>query len=301
MFYKFLLPIVIILGLPITTRAYPGQYSWDPLYVEIHETPLQIQQRQDSLKRSENQNKINNLIAQYGATIYSKCYQSYCAKGDMGNPNTQAMCLASLEYNCLKRESAYSKLREEANTTQQMPSVSCPKIKFPLPDDLKFIYYKGSCLNKDEACFANYGINSKFGYGPDSMPLDKEFKNVEAIVANCVCKTGYEWKNNQCAIKKITIENNPNNKPVTGSQVQGKVIGESNKKDIQPVPKEKILSSTVASLNVRQTPSLKAKVVWGIKKGVSYAVIGEQTDWYQIKISNKLSGWVMKKYAKIKI
>lgn len=60
------------------------------------------------------------------------------------------------------------------------------------------------------------------------------------------------------------------------------------------------LASVVASLSARKSPSAKAKVVWAIKKGKWYAIIGERKDWYQIKISSKLSGWVMKKYVKTK-
>lgn len=72
------------------------------------------------------------------------------------------------------------------------------------------------------------------------------------------------------------------------------------KKDNQKVLKEKTLASIVASLGVRKSPSSKAKVIWAIKKGKWYAITGGRADWYQIKISNKLSGWVMKKYVKTK-
>jgi S1-C subfamily serine protease len=73
------------------------------------------------------------------------------------------------------------------------------------------------------------------------------------------------------------------------------------KKDDQNAFKAKTLASTVASLGVRKSPSSTAKVVWSIKKGKSYVIIGARKDWYQIKISSKLSGWVMKKYVKTKI
>lgn len=63
--------------------------------------------------------------------------------------------------------------------------------------------------------------------------------------------------------------------------------------------KKSFLASTITILNVRQSPSPSAKIVSRIKKGVPYSIIETKKDWHRIKISNKLSGWVMKKFVKL--
>ena len=52
-------------------------------------------------------------------------------------------------------------------------------------------------------------------------------------------------------------------------------------------------------LNVRKSPSIKAKVVAQLKNSKKVKIISEDSGWYQIKTS-KYSGWVSAKFVKIK-
>lgn len=142
-----LISILCSLAYAHITHAYPGEYSWDPLYIEIVETPLQryekqLEQIDNKLDESRKQlekykNETNNLSNQYSGNNYSYCYELYCANKDLANPYTNKECLALLEY-CLA-------------TRPNIQKPSCAT---------GYIEYGGSCLSYDSVCKKSYGTNS---------------------------------------------------------------------------------------------------------------------------------------------
>ncbi len=54
---------------------------------------------------------------------------------------------------------------------------------------------------------------------------------------------------------------------------------------------------TVYSLNVRDQNSLNGKVIGKVSKGEQYPILNEQSNWYQIQLSNNKKGWVASWYV----
>lgn len=237
--------ICLILGYPSIAIAYPGQYSWDPLYIEIKENPIQKQLREDAVKRNENLNKINSLIAKYGSKIYYTCYQNYCATGDMGNPNTQAMCLLSLEYNCLMRESAFqdksddsldegchkkygtnSYYKETINGTHICDCVDghewqgdiCAEKTVECPANSTYI--QGSCVCNDDFIdigeFCKRCLPGEVAVKNQCIDIcEKDYPNSYAELSadfkwECFCDNNFRWDEvkKSCVVNKILSENN---------------------------------------------------------------------------------------------
>ncbi len=73
-----------------------------------------------------------------------------------------------------------------------------------------------------------------------------------------------------------------------------------------PTPVElfevEILATPVGILNVRNGPGTNFEKIGEVKPGESYVLISEDQDagWYEIRLSSSSTGWVIKKYAKMK-
>lgn len=63
-----------------------------------------------------------------------------------------------------------------------------------------------------------------------------------------------------------------------------------------------ILETPTGFLNVREGPGTNFKKVGQIKPGEAYELLSTNAEktWYQIKISETLSGWIINQYAKVK-
>lgn len=59
-----------------------------------------------------------------------------------------------------------------------------------------------------------------------------------------------------------------------------------------------ILNTPTGFLRVRTTPSLDSNILTTVSPGDVYAFIGEQGDWYEIKLNDGKSGWISRQYAK---
>lgn len=333
---QFIFLLILILFFPIFTHAYPGQYSWDPLHVQIEETPSQIFEKQQSqeqlrlleqqrqferqmqnaqLQRSENQAKSDSLIAKYGAAIYSTCYQSYCANKDMSNPNTQAMCVASLEYNCLIRESSRSKINEQSLKSNQI--LKCPSNSTNINGNCVCNngYNKdgsGSCAKIDimqnhQICKQKYGINYIYDIASNICRCPVELEYVVDLNNQCLTRDQY-CKNNfgyNSYSSKIDIFNwrcitNSKEQPTTNVSTRADTLaGTPNLKNDNQLKKVKY--ATFAKVyNIRQGASTSSKIITTTKKGIKYEVIDlSNKNWIKIRIDSKRNGWVLKTFAKI--
>lgn len=63
-----------------------------------------------------------------------------------------------------------------------------------------------------------------------------------------------------------------------------------------PAKRLKILDTKVGFLNVRQGPSLSAKIVQKVKPGETFAYLQKQEEWYQIQLEDS-TGWVFGDYV----
>lgn len=63
-------------------------------------------------------------------------------------------------------------------------------------------------------------------------------------------------------------------------------------------PAQTVQTGTVAvdTLNVRAEPSLQANVIQKITFGQEVSIVGETSDWYQIKVNETVTGWVYRTY-----
>lgn len=59
-----------------------------------------------------------------------------------------------------------------------------------------------------------------------------------------------------------------------------------------------IVQITVKRLNVRTGPGTKFKLIARVKKGQKFVKIDTRGNWYKIKISNTIKGWIHAKYAR---
>lgn len=59
-----------------------------------------------------------------------------------------------------------------------------------------------------------------------------------------------------------------------------------------------ILETPTGFLRVRDTASLGGSEIAQIKPGETYDLVGEQTNWFEIKLKNGINGWISSQYAK---
>jgi hypothetical protein len=69
------------------------------------------------------------------------------------------------------------------------------------------------------------------------------------------------------------------------------------KKKAAPKKQIEVLPTPTGTLNVRKGPSTSYPIITTIKPGEKYELIGEQSDWYKIKVGSK-QGWISGQYAK---
>lgn len=73
--------------------------------------------------------------------------------------------------------------------------------------------------------------------------------------------------------------------------------------EVQPAPEEKpaptqfFVRVVGSRLNVRQGPNVDTPAVAKVKKGAKLAVIGQDGDWFQVRLSDDKTGWVLGKYV----
>ena len=168
---------IIILSLllfvaPALATAYPGQYPWDPLYFELKENPLQGTER----ARKENQKEFESLKSQYGINDFYSCYA--CANQDISNPSDEANCVLQTRY-CLED----NKRREEFgnNLFNSIQRFNCPAGS---------IYSNRRCVTNDVFCQESFGLNSVY------------VKTDSYSEIQCGCKSGYQFENKVCVLKK---------------------------------------------------------------------------------------------------
>lgn len=61
----------------------------------------------------------------------------------------------------------------------------------------------------------------------------------------------------------------------------------------------KILKTETGTLNVREEPSIKAKIVAKVKPDSAYELLEQSDEWNRIKISDEQTGWINKAYSEI--
>lgn len=69
------------------------------------------------------------------------------------------------------------------------------------------------------------------------------------------------------------------------------------KKKATPIKQIEVLQTPTGTLNVRKGPSTSYPIITKIKPGEKYELLGEQSDWYKIKVGSK-EGWISGQYAK---
>jgi uncharacterized protein YgiM (DUF1202 family) len=57
------------------------------------------------------------------------------------------------------------------------------------------------------------------------------------------------------------------------------------------------LQTPTGFLRVRDQASLNGAEIGQVKPGETYALLDEQTGWYQIKLTNGKTGWISSQYA----
>lgn len=73
--------------------------------------------------------------------------------------------------------------------------------------------------------------------------------------------------------------------------------------EVQPVPEEKPAPPQIfvrvsgSRLNVRQGPSVDTAAIARVKKGERLAVVGQDGDWFQVRVGDDKTGWVLGKYV----
>jgi len=87
--------------------------------------------------------------------------------------------------------------------------------------------------------------------------------------------------------------------PVYQVMEKGNIVEEPEKSKKTKKKGTKGIVTVKTVLNIRNKPTIKGKVVGQLKNGLKIKIIKEDKDWYQIKTS-KYSGWVSKKYVKLK-
>jgi hypothetical protein len=179
---KFLKLLIFLafLTLPLLSYAYPGQYSWDPLHVEIVETPSQIYERQ-----------TKELLQQFDRDMQQI----------QGSVNSQQKIEES--QNNYER---WLKLREKnitnqntINQPQQAGTLcngkywsACPTgqtFYCPSVGDAQCILANPDSFN--QVCKKEYGIYSYY-----SGNLNIKNKPI------CVCLSGYIWQGDTCVVNE---------------------------------------------------------------------------------------------------
>lgn len=67
--------------------------------------------------------------------------------------------------------------------------------------------------------------------------------------------------------------------------------------DQETINKVLILETGIGFLNVRDLPSIKGKILIKIRPGEEYDYISGKEGWYEIKISEEITGWISSNYA----
>lgn len=173
--YTVVLSVIFCLLLPYVASAYAGETSWNPIYVEIRETPAQQLQRkleQDSLLRQQ-----NNILAQTMKSAcggyYGECYSQYCSGLDTANPRVQSGCMIAIPP-CCERNIWRQKAMEEQ---QKLAKEQLEKQRLV-------------SLTPDQRCARDLGTGYKFSgkYSEDGK-----------LICDCVC--GYTMLNGDCVVK----------------------------------------------------------------------------------------------------
>jgi hypothetical protein len=139
-----------------------------------------------------------------------------------------------------------------------------------------YIAKDSTCITYTNYCKAYYGDNAYGAKGDNNNP-------------NCYCVNGYEYSSDlkKCVVKiqPIIVSNGSN------STLQGLDI-------VKPVVSVNYAVFST-SYNVRQTASMKGKILTTAKKNVKYKILDlSNKDWIKIEVNKKV-GWVVRKYAKI--
>ncbi|HUK13725.1 MAG TPA: SH3 domain-containing protein [Thermoanaerobaculaceae bacterium] len=73
--------------------------------------------------------------------------------------------------------------------------------------------------------------------------------------------------------------------------------------EVQPAPEEKpappqvFVRVTGSRLNVREGPGVDTAAIAKAKKGERLAVVGQDGDWYQVRVGTDRTGWVLGKFV----
>lgn len=231
--------LLFIILSPISVYAYPGQYSWDPIYIK------EIENRSISNKET-----IQRLKNQYGISAFYVCYP--CSGMDTSNPSTESNCLITTEH-CL--ESKQLKDNTRAEWDQECKKSGGPYAILGTIDEVNKTYYcdcmtgytfennlcvkkqlyncpptqiyiNGICQNKDATIAVvrgfslpdnttsldnsnntkNESLSCPDGYilSLDKKSCTKIPKNAHTVISNTdlwLCNDGYKEFNNSC-IKK---------------------------------------------------------------------------------------------------
>ncbi|MCG2690549.1 hypothetical protein L6249_00565, partial [Candidatus Parcubacteria bacterium] len=181
---------------PALALAYPGQYPWDPLHVEVQPT-----------QQYKNEQTKQELINQYGSTAFYSCYS--CMGKDTSNPYIESSCLSSTKY-CL--ESPAQQLIKNLQNLQQYnpqnnetPDAGCKR------NYGQYSYYTGKTSSDGKYtcdCMNGYEWNAN-----QSACIKKNVEqnnniqnsNTQTCQANstkiggvCVCNEGYIMVDGNC-------------------------------------------------------------------------------------------------------
>lgn len=189
---------------------------------------------QDQLQMTQNSEKNQRLLSQYGNTAYYACYP--CWNKDTSNPYTQTSCLIQAEY-CLEKQA----IQKETACSSG------------------YVYFNGRCVTFDQGC------KEKYGQGSYYVLVDANGKY------SCDCSVGYKWNDAvstspflACIEDKNTITCNGkawNNCP-SGQSFYCPPTGDA--QCLLPTPVPTLISTPIPTTKATPTPQLNIKKVKSI-------------------------------------
>ena len=200
--YKIFFFLTVLFFAPIYVYAYPGQYSWDPLHVEIIESPLQHLEREfeagrrmldsqleQEAKRNAAQQQYNNSGKWLDQNLYNQIQQANPLKNETPDAG------------CKRNYGQYSYYNGKTSTDG--------KYTCDCMNGYQWNAGISACViakTPNEICIQSYGQQSYYTNKTDSKGS-----------YICDCLNGYQWNTNRSAcIKKIEVTPNENCKKSYG-------------------------------------------------------------------------------------